>query len=71
MTTRTITFVGYGVILALIILLATVSARRANWMTMLDALNALTRRRTVRILVVVGWIWLGWHLFARGSGAFK
>jgi hypothetical protein len=25
----------------------------------------------VRILVVVGWIWLGWHLFARGSGAFK
>ena len=44
MTTRTITFVGYGVILALIILLATVSARRANWMSMLDALNALTRQ---------------------------
>ena len=71
MTTRTITFVGYGAILASIILLAIVATRRPNWMTMPDALNALTRRRTVRMLLVIGWIWLGWHLFARGSGAFE
>jgi hypothetical protein len=70
-TSRTITFVGYALILASIILLATVATRRPTWMTMPDALSALTRRRTVRILVVVGWMWLGWHLFARGSGAFK
>lgn len=71
MTTRTLTFVGYGAILALIITLALVARHRANWMTLTDALNALTRKRPVRILVVIGWIWLGWHLFARGSGAFK
>ena len=68
---RTFTFTGYGLILALILLMAVVSRRRANWMTLPDALNALTRRRAVRITVVVGWVWLGWHLFARGSGAFK
>ena len=71
MTSRTATFVGYGVILALVVVLATVAAHRTNWMTLPAALRALTRKRWVRILVVVGWVWLGWHLFARGSGAFK
>ena len=71
MTSRTLTFVGYGAILALIVVLAVVAKHRANWMTLPDAFNALTRNRAVRILVVVGWVWLGWHLFARGSGAFK
>ena len=71
MTSRTATFVGYGVILALVVVWATVAARRTNRMTLPAALSALTRKRAVRILVVVGWVWLGWHLFARGSGAFK
>jgi hypothetical protein len=71
MTSRTATFVGYGLILALAVVLATGAARRTNWMTLPAALRALTRKRAVRILVVVGWVWLGWHLFARGSGAFK
>ncbi len=71
MTSRTATFVGYGVIVASVVVLAMVAARRTNWMTLPDALRALTRKRAVRILVVVGWVWLGWHLFARGSGAFE
>ena len=71
LTVRTLTFVGYGLILALIILMTVVACRRTNWMTLPDALNALTRGCAVRIAVVVGWVWLGWHLFARGSGAFK
>jgi hypothetical protein len=71
MTSRALSFTGYGVIFALIVLLAVVASRRANWMTLPDAFKAVTRRRAVRILVVIGWIWLGWHLFARGSGAFK
>lgn len=69
--TRMGTFVGYGTILALVILWAAVASRHGNWMTLPDAWNTLRRRRAVRILVVVGWIWLGWHLFARGSGAFQ
>ena len=71
MTSRTATFVGYGTILALVIVWAAFAARRANWMTLPGAVSAITRRRAVRVIVVVGWVWLGWHLFARGSGAFK
>jgi hypothetical protein len=71
MSSRTATFVGYGVILAMIIVWATLAARHPRWLSLSDAVTALTRTRTARVLVVVAWIWLGWHLFARGSGAFK
>ena len=71
MTSRTLTFVGYGAILTAIVVMAVVATRRPNWMTLPDALGALTRKRAVRVVVVIGWVWLGWHLFARGSGAFK
>jgi hypothetical protein len=71
MTSRIATFLGYGTILVLIDVWATVTARSPRWLTLPDAFTLLTRSRTARILVVLGWIWLGWHLFARGSGAFK
>jgi hypothetical protein len=71
MTSRTITFIGYGVILAAIVGWALLAARRARGLSLSDAIILLTRTRTARVLVVIGWIWLGWHLFARGSGAFK
>jgi hypothetical protein len=70
-TSRTVTFAGYAAILSLIVLWTVMTARHTRWMTLPDAVTALTRRRGVRILVVLGWMWLGWHLFARGSGAFK
>jgi hypothetical protein len=28
-------------------------------------LSRITVTRTGRVLVVLGWMWLGWHLFAR------
>ena len=71
MTSRTITFVGFGLILVAMITWATVAALVPSWMSLPDAFRVLTRRRAVRLLVVAGWIWLGWHLFARGSGAFN
>ena len=70
-TSRTVSFVGFGVIVVLMITWATVAALVPNWMSLPDAFKVLTRRRWLRILVVAGWIWLGWHLFARGSGAFN
>jgi hypothetical protein len=71
MTSRVVTFIGYGAILAMIIVWATVAAQRPRWLTLPDVVTVLTRTRTARVLVVLGWIWLGWHLFARGSGAFE
>ena len=71
MTTRTITFVGFAVILAVAVTWAVVSARDDRWTSLPSAWDALTRRRPVRVLMVLAWIWLGWHLFVRGSGAFS
>jgi hypothetical protein len=71
MTSRVATFLGYGTILVMIGVWATLTTRSLGWLTLPDALTLLTRSRTARILVVLGWMWLGWHLFARGSGAFK
>jgi len=66
-----VTFAGYAAILLLIGVWAVMTARHARWMTLPAAMAALTRRRGVRIVVVLGWVWLGWHLFARGTGAFE
>ena len=64
--TRTITLAGY-------ILLATAGlayelaghlGRRTP--TLAQAVLVLTRRRAPWALVLVGWLWLGWHLFVRG-----
>jgi hypothetical protein len=71
LTSRTLTFAGYAAILSLIVLWTVMTARHERWMTLPAAVTALMRRRGVRILVMLGWVWLGWHLFARGSGAFK
>ena len=71
MTSRTATFAGYAAIASLIVLWTVMTARHARWMSLPDAIDSLTRRRAVRIIVVLGWMWLGWHLFARGSGAFE
>jgi len=65
------TFAGYAAIVLSIGVWTFVTSRHTRWMSLSDAIVALTRRRSARILVVLGWVWLGWHLFARGSGAFK
>ena len=70
MSTRAVTFLGYGVILGATIAWAVVTARHPGWVTLPEAWAAVTRRRAVRVAVAIAWVWLGWHLFARGSGAF-
>jgi hypothetical protein len=50
---------------------STFSARRPSLVTLPQLLGRLTASRPVRLLFVVAWAWLGWHLFARGSGAFE
>jgi len=69
MTTRTVTTLGFVAIATAAVVWALV-ARGPRWATLPEAWDVLRSRRTVRVLLVLGWIWLGWHLFARGSGAF-
>jgi hypothetical protein len=71
MTSRAITFIGFAVIIAAALAWSVVTARTPTLITLPRLLGRLTRSRVVRLLFVLGWAWLGWHLFARGSGAFE
>jgi hypothetical protein len=71
MSTRAVTFAGFAVIGVLIVAWAGYSARRAGSLNLPQAVGALTRTTAGRVTMFLFWAWLGLHLFARGSGAFK
>jgi hypothetical protein len=65
---RAVTLVGYALIASA---LAAYEARaRAGRRTapLVEAVAALAGWRPGRWLLGAGWLWLGWHLFARSSG---
>jgi hypothetical protein len=67
---RFVTLAGFAVLGAFGICWSAVSARR-SLVTLPQLLGRVAASRPVRLLFVVAWAWLGWHLFARGSGAFE
>jgi hypothetical protein len=71
MTSRPITFAGFAVIAGLIVIWAVLSARRTGSLSPGQAVGAVTRTKGGRLTMFLFWAWLGLHLFARGSGAFK
>ena len=71
MSSRTLGYLGFAVIGAVAVGWSFVAARRPNLITVPGLLARLTRARIPRLVLVVVWGWVGWHLFARGSGAFE
>jgi hypothetical protein len=71
MTSRAVTFAGFGVIVCLMVVWAVASARHRSGVSLGRAVGALTLTKGGRVTMVLVWAWLGLHLFARGSGAFK
>jgi Family of unknown function (DUF6186) len=61
---RDITYAVYALI-ALVALVLEVAGFR-----LLPVLRSLTRPWPGRVLLLLGWAWLGWHLFVRGSASF-
>ena len=73
---RGVTLAGYGA-LAVAAVLLEVSARRARRkhrvprpLTFAE-LVAVVRRSHLRWLLLAGWLWTGWHLFAAGPLALS
>lgn len=58
---RAVTLAGYAVLAAAAFTLQ-VSGRVARFGEVVDA---LARHWPFRLLLLTGWLWLGWHLFAR------
>ena len=71
MSSRTLGYLGFAVIAAVAVGWSVVAARRPNVITLPGLLARLTRSRVLRLVLVMVWAWVGWHLFARGSGAFE
>jgi hypothetical protein len=71
LSSRSVTFAGFAAIVAIAVAWEVVSALRFPNMTLGRVVRWAMRARTARLLLLAFWIWLGWHLFARGSGAFK
>jgi hypothetical protein len=66
---RALTFAGYGVIVLALAAWQAASVVR-GLLTLDQAVRLLLRRPALRALFLLGWAWLGWHLFARGSAGF-
>jgi Family of unknown function (DUF6186) len=65
-TTRIITIAGFALVLAALVALQLLGRRPDSRIPSLGQwLGYLMRLRAGRLLVLLGWLWLGWHYFAR------
>ncbi len=62
---RTVTLVGYGLVVAAAVVCQLVALVSGRISTLGQAVSVLSRRRPARWLLLAGWLWTGWHLFVR------
>lgn len=66
MTTRLITIVGFVLIVGAVLTLEVLGRRpQSRVPTAGEVFGWVMRPRLGRLLVLLGWLWLGWHYFAR------
>lgn len=66
MTTRLITIAGFAVIILALFGLEFLSRRKNSRIPGLgELLGYAMRPRAGRFLILLGWLWLGWHFFSR------
>jgi len=66
MTARSVTLVGWFVLLATVVALELrARVRPSRYATLGETVSVLLRTPLVRGLALAGWWWLGWHLFVR------
>ena len=66
MVTRVITIIGFaGLILALFVLEFLGRRKGSRIPTLGEWLGYVMRSKAGRALILLGWLWLGWHYFSR------
>jgi heme/copper-type cytochrome/quinol oxidase subunit 2 len=66
MMTRVITIVGFVIVILALFLLEYLGRRKDNRIpTLGEWLGFIMRPWAGRFLILLGWLWLGWHYFAR------
>jgi hypothetical protein len=66
MVTRVITITGFAaLILALFVLEFLARRKDSRIPTLGEWLGYVMRPKAGRLLILLGWLWLGWHYFSR------
>ncbi len=66
MSTRAISISGFAAVIAALVVLEILGRRKTNSIPSLSEwLGYVMRPRSGRALILLGWLWLGWHYFAR------
>ncbi len=66
MSTRAITIAGFVVVIAALCVLELIARRPDSRIpTLSEWLGFVMRPTAGRALILLGWLWLGWHYFAR------
>lgn len=66
MVTRVITIIGFSAVIAGIVILEIIARRPGTRIpTLGEWLGFLMRPKAGRAIILLGWLWLGWHYFAR------
>jgi len=66
MATRVITIIGFAVLILALFVLEYLGRRPDTRIpTLGEWLGYVMRPRAGRLLVLLGWLWLGWHYFSR------
>lgn len=63
--TAPITVGGYVLVVVIAIGLELAARRTPRVVTFGEVLALALRRRSVRLLLQAGWLWIGWHVFVR------
>jgi hypothetical protein len=64
---RPLTLVGYAALVVAIVAYQLVGLLGRRTPTLGEALEPLRRSLAGRIVLAGAWLWLGWHLFVRGT----
>ena len=66
MSTHVVTVIGYACVIGLLGVLEALAHRRGSRIPKLgEWFGYMMSTRAGRVLVLLGWGWLGWHFFAR------
>jgi hypothetical protein len=66
MVTRVITIAGFAVVIGALFVLEFLGRRQDSRIpTLGEWLGYVMRSRAGRLLILLGWLWLGWHYFSR------
>jgi hypothetical protein len=66
MVTRVITITGFAALILALFVLEFLARRKGSRIpTLGEWLGYVMRPKAGRLLILLGWLWLGWHYFSR------